>query len=386
MKMAAPFKIEIDRLKHEYIKAKESLLPESEAIEIDFTETFYEWLREMIDRRKLIVVAIRGRVRSGKSTAAIAVMKYVNEYIVSIRLNPDATKAMWKYIFSDQTEFLRFINEPIRNVCIDIDEFNRMARTGYNATTEEALYEHYSDVFAGKYIHRVTASPSTITDRNTEVILDVIEENQEARVVHCKLIYRDIITNNYMTLGRVDVYVGDLITHWIDDGVRDLVETKPHLTPEEERTVQYWKEHDFYCRYQVKKYARMALMDTHGVKDIRDLEFSLPVLITLQHLQEPAKTKRISMSTIRLEVDNVCRAQKRIYNILTTHEIADRVKGLIDVFHEICKDEARIDKCKTAVQKDGLQRSIEHQRSLLDEQLRLQRHYERVYKEYMGIT
>ena len=125
--MTQHFEMEVDSLRYLFGKARESLMPESEAVKNNLTAEYNDWKKEKIDARELIVIAIRGEVRTGKSTVEIHEVWDINKYMQKTGLNPNAEQYMWKWIFSDQTEFLRFINGEERNVALGIDEFNRLA-------------------------------------------------------------------------------------------------------------------------------------------------------------------------------------------------------------------------------------------------------------------
>lgn len=238
--------IRTDELKYLFIKARTTLLTEADALKNDLTDIYYDWKRDKIDSREIIIIGIRGEVRTGKSTVEIAEVYDINEYISEIGLNPEAKKKVWRWIFGDQVEFLRFINGDERNICLGIDEFSTLARTGVNSTTEEALMNHYSDIFAGQYLHRVCAGTDGLTDKNTTVILDVIGKDEEKRITRCKLIYRDIITKQQITLGYVDIKTGHIVKNWIDGGIRDIVEKREAQTMEEIRKIEEYKKKDFY--------------------------------------------------------------------------------------------------------------------------------------------
>ena len=52
-----------DTLRYLFMKARESLTPETEALKNDLTETFRQWIKEKIDARELIVIGVRERSR-----------------------------------------------------------------------------------------------------------------------------------------------------------------------------------------------------------------------------------------------------------------------------------------------------------------------------------
>lgn len=384
--MTKKVNIQIDNLKIAFLEAKERLLTETEAIKNNFTETFFETLKDKINHRELIIIAVRGEVRTGKSSIVMELVRYINQYIADIGLNKEPINNLSKYIFSDQTEFLRFINGEERNAAIAIDEFNGMATTGLNATTEEALYDHYSSVFAGQYLHRITASPDIITDKNTNIILDVIGKDEESRTIRCKLIYREIATKMHMTIGHVDINVGKVINNWIKSGAREIIESKGIKTIGEKEFIEKIKKEDFYVRYQIKKYERMDLLKKHGVRDIRDLEFSTLILEVLLELQDYSKIKKPTKELVDTIVDEVCKRNKRIYSMLTINEIGQRARAILNIYYEVNNLEKKSrNKNLTLGEEVIINKTIKQTEELLEKRLKQQEDWAEIYKKYMGI-
>lgn len=383
--MAERIDARTDILRFIFLKTRERMVSESEALQNNLTETFFEWMRDKIDSRELIVFAVLGEVRTGKSTVVIKIVWEINKYIQHIGLNSDPLKNMTKYIFSDQTEFLRFINGNERNAGLVIDEFNDMARTGLNATTEEALLDYYSNIFAGQYLHRGAASPDVVTDKNTTVILEVYGKDEANRTIRCKLKYRDVISKQQMTIGFVDIFVGDLIKGWIDSGVRDIIEKHGVRNLEDQKKVDKLRETDFYVRYQIKKYRRMDLLKKHGVRDIRDLEYSVIVLQVLEELEDYAKISRIDKELIDTVTDEVCKTNKRIYSILTVNEISQRSKAILNLYHKINDMQKKKNKCKDPNELLVFSKTIEQTIQLLEKRVSEQKKYAALYRDYMKI-
>lgn len=381
--------IEQDTLKYLFTKAKESLLRESEAIKNDLTHVFKEWIKEKIDSGELIVIQIRGEVRTGKSTVGIAIDWDINKYLAKCGLNDLAESYMWKWIFSDQTEFLRFINGEERNVGLCIDEFSSLAKTGVNSTTEEALLDHYSDIFAGQYLHRVNMGTDIIIDKNTTVILDTIGKDEENGITRCKLWYRDVITKKCLVLGHVDVDTSDLIDNWINKGIRKIVETQGIKTYEDKLLVEEWKKKDFYVKYQVKKYKRMELLKKEGVRDIRELEFADIIIDCLNELEELSKIKVVKRELIMVIVDEVIRKHKRIYSIIAKQEIATKVSAILAMNTEINNIHKKLIGTKntkpTPAEEIIYKKVIAKLKSDLENRTKEIEHLRDLYKQYLEI-
>lgn len=325
---------------------------------------------------------------TGKSTVVIKIAWEINKYMESIGLAKIDIRKMWKFIFSDQTEFLRFINDGTRNVALAIDEFNSMAKTGLNATTEEALFEYYSDVFAAQYQHRITASPDIITDKNATLILDVIGKDEKLNITRCKLIYRDIITKVMKTIGHIDIHTGDLIKNWLESA-RDIIETRAGAqNPQEVALIKRLEEEDFYVHYQLKKYRRMDLIKKEGVRDVRELEYAGIILNVVAELEEHAKIEKIDRDLMVLTVDEVRRREKRIYTMLVLNEIGTKASGLLNIYSKINKLTARLYNNKkepNSEQQIIIKHAIQNLKDMLENRLIEQKKLAALYKQYVNI-
>lgn len=383
--------ISIDDLKWIYMECLDAMIPESEAIQDDLTETFWKTIKGKIDARELINIAIRGEVRSGKSTVAIKLMYEINKYLHSIGLNDNVLRIMNNLIFSDQTEFLRFIDSNERNVAFVIDEFNSMAKTGLNATTEEALFDTFSDVFAGQYQHRMTVSPSNITDKNATIILDVIGKDEKQKIVRCKLNYRDVVSGRPMVIGRVDIYIGDIIKLWESGEVKRIVETTGVQNLEDQRIIDEAREKDFYVRYQIKKYKRMDLIKKEGVRDIRELEWADIILEILRELEDDAKIEKVDFELIAVQAKMVLRRMKRFSSILLERDIASRAMALLNLYTKIHKMYKKIENpAKNAVKLTAeeamvMKKIIAKRQEKLDSLIKEQEYLSDLYRQYLAI-
>ena len=111
----AETQIHLNRLAELYYANKESRAQDVDVVSIDITEVFWKTLQEIIDEGKTINIAIRGEVAHGKSTVAIALMYRVNKYLRNKGIQKEKVD-IYKHIFSEQTEFIRYINQNEQNV------------------------------------------------------------------------------------------------------------------------------------------------------------------------------------------------------------------------------------------------------------------------------
>lgn len=378
--------VDQDSLYYMFCRAKEALVPETEMLKNDITDIYNDWKDEKISNHELIVEQVRGEVRTGKSTIVMAEMQDINHRIARLNINKSAITDMNKLVFSDETEFLRFIIKPTRNVCVAIDEKNGLASTGLNSTTELALYNYYSDVFAVEYVHRISAGTDLIIDKNTTIILDVMGKDTTNLSTRCKLIYRDIITKQMIVLGYVDISVKNLVKNWMDEGIRDILEIRGNATKQELALIELWKEKDFYIKYQVKKHRRLQLLKQHGVRDIRELEFAEVVMAVCNELDDYAKAQKVDKELINIVVDETLRKEKRVYSILARSDISQKVSALLALRTKIEKQikmiwqaEQKGDSAKLTL----LNKSISQLKQILKDRVNEQNKLSRLYNEYV---
>lgn len=342
-------------LKYMYFELKDVLASEQDLLQNNITNEFYDNMDECIEHNIPLNIAIKGDVGSSKSTVAWVIDDYQNT-----RIEKKIGKKIDRYktCFSDQIEFIRFTSNEEWDKAIIVDEFSRIAETGLNATTESALLDYYSDVFAQRRINKIACSPSRIMDKNATIILEYIGKNEEKLISRFKVIYRDVADGyNMRTLGYVDFYVGDIIKK------------------------------DFYLKYREKKFKRMELLDKHGVRDIRDLEFSGIVLQSIEILKGVIKdgNKADLTDLIHSVVSKVCRKEKRIYSYLTLTEIGSRVRAIISLYSMEYKTEIKLQKAKTEMERVGLLDKFSNVKKLLKEELEEQEKRYKLYNEYLDI-
>ena len=75
------------------------------------------------------------------------------------------------------------------NDIILTDEQNELEKGGENATTEQQLRSVFSDVQAGRYIHRISVSPDEIIDGNSDIWVETIGIDEEKMITHCRVYY-----------------------------------------------------------------------------------------------------------------------------------------------------------------------------------------------------
>lgn len=347
--------VSVDILKWLYYENKDLLIKDSEMLQNDITEEFYHYIEDKIVSREVINIAFIGEVAGSKSSSAIAVMNDANTIIEKVK---EKKIDRFKHIFSDQTEFLRFINTEEEDVAIVIDEFNRMSETGLNASTESVLFDYYSEVFAQKHVHRFSCSPSFVLDKNAIVIMEYIGKDEEKMISKFKLMYRNVAEGFHpRCLGSVYIDVSKVIN-----------------------TV-------FYKRYREKKFRRMELLDKHGVRDIRELEFADIVLKVTDDLKDITKdgTKSNMSDMIVATISRICREDKRIYSMITTSEIASRVRNILGLYADLYRCSIKLAKSKNDIERMNIEDKQEKVKRILDIEIKEEEKRRKIYKDFLMI-
>jgi len=349
--------IGVDPFRYLYNEQRDKLLHKGEAEQTDLTEVLYLFLDDKIKNGELINVTCRGEVATGKSTVAIALMYYTNKVLEkTFKKGKDNKDYFTNKIFADQTEFLRFIKKDEKNVAIVIDEYNHLAEGGINSTTEQSLFDQVSDVFAQRYVHRFNCSPSTVLDKNSLVILDVIGKDLKKGITRVRVNYREPTSFDITTLGYADINV------------------KPVL------------KQVFYKKYVDKKFRRMDLIRKEGVRDIRELEFAGFVMKTYSYLKAIAVNSRVTQSLIQATAQRFVRQDGRIYSIVANLEITNRAYALLNLTYELNKQNERLEKIR---RKGGdlksIKVAIDKTSIILGQSIKEEKKLAKLYVKYLNI-
>lgn len=305
--------IRMDVFKYIYTMYKEQLVPENEALLNDRTELFKFWINWKIKKKKQLVrLQFRGEVVGGKSIGAMTVM---NEEILPTL---GATIDPYTRIVSDQVEFLRFVKKKESNTCLVTDEYDTTAEGGLNSSTESQIYEAYSDIFAQRFIHQIDCSPRKIINPNTHIVLEAMDVNMETGINTYKIRYRDPIDQYEITLGYIRLNVLKTLTS------------------------------EWYQRYREKKFRRMDLLDKHGVRNIRELEFAELIMRVYNKLRKLAIAKPITQPIILTYLDSEARAMNLQNSELAKLNLISKIKGLLDPITEMQKITKQIKKLRTS--------------------------------------
>lgn len=307
---------------------KREMIREDDAIQEDITSEFWKDIESRLAYFLPINIHIRGETATGKSTVGIEITDVIltrieqlmktrkyEKKIKELKIISDKFGRMGnttkKFIFSDQTEFTRFIKEMWAMTCVVIDEYSRYASTGYSATTEEVTYAYYSDTFAQLFTHRILCSPATITDVNSYLVLDVLGTDLTKKTTKLKVSYRDVTDGSTYVLGHVVIDVSKTLKKkWYND-------------------------------YREKKLKRFQLLAKHGKRDVRELEFDYIAMKIFEAMKNDAKVDRITVDEIEGELDITKRQEGRVYSILADQNIVRKVKTILGLYSSMHKAKVR---------------------------------------------
>jgi hypothetical protein len=311
---------------------------ERDILNVDRTKLFLRELEEQIKRGELINVQINGIVRKGKSTLAFKIGMFIVELLNKYTKVGKVLTFGMTNIARDQQEFSRKMTNPdLGFTVIVVDEINELEKGGENATTEFQLQKVFSDVQAGRYVHKVSISPKDDTDPNAEIILEVIAPDFRTATTHCRIYYKLIRQGiEYKQLvGHVNIYVGDIIKNW--NQIKDVY-FKREKTEVELKLIDDWMRKDWYIEYVVKKYEKMELITKYGIFRPRLLEYAGCILRVVEKLAKITKIHNaVSADIIHNFVKKEYRQEKLPQSIIGEELATREANGILNLHKSLYK-------------------------------------------------
>jgi len=349
-------------LANDYRKA---ITDEDKIEAIDMTASFFQELKIMIKSGEIIIININAKMRQGKSTTAMSVGYDILSYLVEDKKQPKGTTFGMQHIARDDQEYSKRMRDPnLQNTVIVTDEQNELEHTGENVTVENALRKVFSDVQAGRYVHRVCCSPKEMVDDNADIMLSVIAVDRVNHINRCKLYYRFYEGGHQYVqlLGFVDINVGHIINTWLS--VKDLF-FKQNKTKKEIIALQKAREEDWYVEYMVKKYEKMELITKEGVFKPRVLDYASIILEIVQKLKP---LTRLSSLLTRDVVRNHVKlhfSKQKIPTSIVGEELATREAcGVLDLYKSYWRINGEIQKqlkiIDSSTSKDKVDQANDH--------------------------
>lgn len=209
-----PLKFKINSFYNLANQYRQKITEEQELEKIDMTQHFWKEVEYMIQHNELVNINVNGRVRMGKSTEAIAIGMQMFDLLKKHGFRKKDDVFTMKNVARDQQEYSKKMRNPETAFTVIVtDESNNLEGTGENVTVENALSQDFSDVQAGRYVHRVSCSPKNVIDGNADILLEIIGADRRSMISHNRLYYRYTYggIEYRQLLGYVNIYVGDSI-------------------------------------------------------------------------------------------------------------------------------------------------------------------------------
>lgn len=309
---------------------------------IDITEEFWKEIEHELKNGELVDININAKVRMSKSTTGIYIGKMITEIMKRLKLKEKETKFTMANIARDQQEYSKIMrNKETKNTVIVTDEINELEETGENTTVERALNNVFSNVQAGRYVHRVSCSPKGTSDPNADIFLEIISVDRKKYITHCHLYYKMFKGGSeYMQLlGYVNFNVRDLIYKW--ETIYKKIYFKKKRTEEEKATLEKAKKEDLYTEYITKKYEKMELITEEGILRPRLLDYAEVILKIEKKLRPLTKMNILNKNTIKNYVRMMCRKEKIPTSIVGEELMTQEIEGILSLwksYHGIIKE------------------------------------------------
>lgn len=326
-------------------------IPEEEIENNDMTALLDAEEDEMIKRGEIIIEQINAKMRLGKSTMGIKRGLNIFKKLQRHGYRSRNSKFGMKNIARDDQEYSKLMRDPnLAQTCIVTDEGNELEGTGENVTVERALKKVFSDVQAGRYVHRINCAPRDTLDPNTDIILNVISINHKAKTTRAKLYYRYFEGGIEYTqlLGYVDTYVGDIIKRW-EEIKKVFYKTKK--TEKDKEIIEQARKEDFYVEYMIKKYEKMELITKEGIFKPRILDYAEAIANAINELQDLTKipsvlNKDLVKNQVKIEFRNLKIPTSIVGDQLATNEAYGLLK-LYESYYKINRDINKINDRRT---------------------------------------
>lgn len=370
---------------------------------VDVTDDFWIEVEEEIRNGEIVVIQLIAKPRMSKSTTGIYIGQEIHERQMKFGKIPEnSPKFGIKNIARDQQEYSKLMRDPDTfNTVIVTDESNELEDTGENVTVERALNNSFSNVQAGRYVHRVNCSPRDLIDPNTDIILESISVDKKNKITHCYLYYRLFQGGvEYRQLvGYVDFDVSKLVKNWLDHVIMHFMKKEKDKTEEDRKVIEKWRKRDFYVEYMIRKYEKMEIITREGIMKPRTLDYAGAILEVIGNLKDLTRLQGnlINRSVIRNYVKLHCRERKIPLSIIGEDLMTSECEGVLNLWKSYFQchrqEIALTDKLFKLGRTDIVMESqIKLVRKMEDELLKTInaqmtefKHYEEVNNKYNGI-
>lgn len=275
---------------------------------INFTSEFYQELENHIKLGEIIIININGKPAQGKSTVAMAIAQQIID-IMRQHKKTDETFGI-KHIVRDQQEYSRIMRNPhLKNTVRVIDEWNSMEETGQNATVEQTLLDYFSDVQAQRFIHRVSCSPTKMSDTNADLLINVIQPDKQRKTTLCHLFYR---------VNKGELRYPQLLG-FLEIDVKDTLEAP------------------WYQEYRKDKKQKWDLILKEGIFRPRELEYAAITKAVVNKIKNLIKIGAANKDVIESYVRREYKIRKIPLTLIGITEATNEVNGHITSWRSLYK-------------------------------------------------
>lgn len=282
-----------------------------EIASIDITETVNNFIAQAVRDRFYFSVLFTGAQSGGKSISNLTLAYKTAKYLMQLNAFKGLKKkdfSMNDYITYDEVEFNELIMKNVEDCIGVIDELNEMNTGGDNTTVVRQIYISNAEVNAQKFVYRFCATPrvNSFYEHTSLLVFRSIGMDRANKLNYWIVYYNDPADTEKYPIG---LYISD---------ISEILEEK------------------WYQKYKKKKFARMNLLNKHGVRDVRELRNAKVILQVFNALKDSTKFgTKIKTETISGQIDLVLHREKLIYTSLAKANTLEPIKALISLKHAI---------------------------------------------------
>lgn len=293
-----------------YFHATEVLdkaIPTADVRNRDLTNTFFAELDNYIKLGYTISININGMTRGGKTSAGWVISNYIHHCMIKHKRIPKHIPFTLYNIRRDQEDFAYVVKDPLLKECVFlIDEWSSLEEAGENATAQSAWIKEFTNIHAGRHIHRVSCSPDALCDPTADIILELVPggQDRETQTTQFLLYYRYIKGGGFETtlIGHVIIDVSRLIRNWVP---LENIYYKKEQNPAEKQSIKSAAAHDLYVQYIIRKHERMALLTEHHIQRPRELHYAAPILKTFLKLRSINTIMKVTEDMVLMQLEAV---------------------------------------------------------------------------------
>ena len=309
----------------------------------DVTKTLEGEIRYQIRNGEIVICEVKGKPRTGKSTVAIYVSRdWIDDELKRCGKKDKKKEFSMMNIARDDQEYSVLMSNPdLMNDVILTDEQNELEQGGENASTEQQLKDVYSDVQAGRYIHRVSCSPEKEIDSNSDILLETVGFDKDKMITHTRVYYRINNAQNkyWQPIGYANICVKELIQNWEKNVKATFL--KGEKTEKDKKFIKEESKRDFYVEYMIKKYEKMDLLLKHKIMRPRELRYAEAMLNVVKRFSGLTKVMPIDDKVIKNYLEIEFRKLGIAFSIVGIKLSADRVCGVINLYRSYWRTEGK---------------------------------------------